>query len=214
MSKNTRNRILLTAVAALLLVTMAVGGTLAWLTDTSEQVENTFTPTTIDVSLSETGATDNKKEFEMVPGRTLAKDPKVTLETGSQESYVFVEITQSANFETFMEPYVMSTAGAGWTLVEEETTTIGTITKVWMYNASVTGGSAPLQVLANDQVKVKETVTKAQMDALTADTYPTLTLKAYAIQTEIVKDKNWTNAQIWELAQTDGSVATPTTTTP
>lgn len=44
MSKNTRNRILLTAVAALLLVAVAVGGTVAYLNATSNAVVNTFTP--------------------------------------------------------------------------------------------------------------------------------------------------------------------------
>ena len=53
MSKNTRTRILLTAVAALLLVAMTVGGTLAWLQDTSDTVENTFTASNIDVELDE-----------------------------------------------------------------------------------------------------------------------------------------------------------------
>ena len=38
------------------------------------------------------------------------------------------------------------------------------------------------EVLKDNQVTVKGTVTKEQMNALTADTYPTLTVTAYASQ--------------------------------
>ena len=209
MSKNTRNRILLTAIAALLLVAVAVGGTLAWLTDSSDTVTNTFTETTINVSLDET-----TKEYEMVPGREIAKDPKVTLETGSEASYVFVKITQSGNFEDYMVAYEMTNM---WEQVGANITEAdGSTSKVWMYKDVVKGGDV-LQVLAGSEayesghVTVKDTVTKTMMDNITsgAISEPTLVLTAYAIQNEVIKDKGWTNAQIWELAQTNGSQAAP-----
>ena len=44
-----------------------------------------------------------------------------------------------------------------------------------------------MAILNDNQVQVKDTVTKADMNKLTAETYPTLTVKAYAVQKEAAK---------------------------
>lgn len=75
-----RTRALL--VAMVLVVGCIIGGTLAWLTTKTDAVVNTFTAGDIDVTLTET-----KEEYKMVPGRIIHKDPKVTVEKGSEECY-------------------------------------------------------------------------------------------------------------------------------
>lgn len=194
MSKNTRNRILLTAVAALLLVTMAVGGTMAFLTSQTKQVENTFTPSTIDVTIDEEGATtaedgSKEKEFKMVPGNDIAKKPVVTLATGSENAWVFVKVVESDNVDTFLTYSIDST---NWKELEG-------VEGVY-YKENVAAGTS-LDVLTDDKVTVISTVTNEQMKALTSDTYPTLTFYAYAVQYANVVDV----ADAWKLAQTDGS---------
>lgn len=87
MSKNTRNRILLTAVAALLLVVMTVGGTLAYLTATTSNVVNEFKAAGIDATLTET---ESDWDMQLIPGTSKAKDPTVTVTT-SVDAWVFIK---------------------------------------------------------------------------------------------------------------------------
>ena len=84
------------AVSLLLVVALSIGGTIAWLTD-SETVTNTFTIGNVDITLKETDAQGNKvnaQSFKFVPGVTMAKDPTVTVEAGSEACYVFVKVDE------------------------------------------------------------------------------------------------------------------------
>ena len=55
----------------MVLAVAAVGGTIAWLTDSTDAVTNTFTVGNINIDLTETKNLDLK----MVPGNTITKDP-------------------------------------------------------------------------------------------------------------------------------------------
>lgn len=97
MSKNTRNRILLTAVAALLLVCVAVGGTLAWLVDQTTPVVNEFKTTGIDIDLTETKNDGDKWTMEMIPGTSESKNPTVSVEkTTTVDIILFVKFDNQA----------------------------------------------------------------------------------------------------------------------
>ena len=61
--------------AVVLIVGISVGGTLAWLTDTTTPVTNTFTVGDINITLAES----ENLNLKMVPGNTITKDPKVTV---------------------------------------------------------------------------------------------------------------------------------------
>ena len=190
MSKNTRTRILLTAVAALLLVAMTVGGTLAWLQDVTKEVKNTFTTTNIDIDLNETAT-----NFEMIPGNTIAKDPVVTIYPTSEASYIFVKITESANFDTYFEQY---TIAEGWTVLTNDDIDDNKVTVLYRTVDKVTA-QQNFPVLAggtNGQVKVLTTVTNAMMDAAKGTGAPTLTFEAYAVQ-----QANLTVDAAWDIAQ-------------
>lgn len=181
MSKNTRNRILLTAVAALLLVTMAVGGTLAWLQDTSNQVVNTFSPSNIQVGLTET-----KNNFQIIPSVDIEKDPKVSA-SSNVAYYVFVKITKG-NWNEFLT----YEKADGWQVLtgsEQETEMV--IYQALAADAVLTDVS----VLKGNVVKVANTMTEADMPA--ADKLPTLTITAYAIQQQGFANANaaWVEAQ-------------------
>lgn len=156
---------------------IAVGSTLAWLTDSTEEVKNTFTDSDINITLEEGVDTDKDRaeSFKMIPGHTITKDPKVKVETGSEYCWLFVEITKSANFDTYMEYAIAD----GWT---EYTSTNGNVTVVGRKIDTNEEINKEFSVLKDDEVTVKGSVTKELMDALTADTYPTLTFKAYASQ--------------------------------
>lgn len=74
----TRNTV--TAILMFVLVlSFTIGGTLAWLTDTTEPVTNTFTYGDINITLAET-----TEVYKMVPGNSISKDPSVTVESGAR----------------------------------------------------------------------------------------------------------------------------------
>lgn len=87
--------------ASMLVVGVAAGGTMAWLTDADEPVVNTFTVGDIDIELTETTGTvkdDNSHNYKFVPGDTLAKDPKVTVKPKSEACYLFVKVEETNNY--------------------------------------------------------------------------------------------------------------------
>ena len=177
--------------ALVLIAGAAVGGTLAWLTDTTEAVQNTFTTSDIDITLAETkGGTD--KEFKMIPGCTIEKDPKVTVKAGSEKCYLFVKIAKSDNFSSFMT----YTVADGWTQLKDASD--NDVPGVYYRVVDTTEMGTPYSVLKDDQVTVKGEVTKAMMNGLTETTYPTLTFTAYASQFSKNNTDSFTAAEAWK----------------
>lgn len=156
---------LTTVLAIVLVVALSVAGTYAYLTDTTGPVKNTFTVGNVNIDLTETTG----EFYKMVPGTTIGKDPKVTVEANSEDCWLFVKVEKSDNFDNFLA-YDMAD---GWTKLEEG-----------VFYRQVPAGTADqdFAVLANNTVSVKPDVTKAMMDGLTDATRPTLTFTAYAIQ--------------------------------
>ena len=81
-------RVLVMAVALTLIIGGIIGGSVAWLTATSNTVTNTFTVGNIDIELTE----ESGSTYKMVPGNTIQKNPKVTVKTGSEACWLFVKI--------------------------------------------------------------------------------------------------------------------------
>lgn len=161
-----------------------IGGTLAWLTDTTQKVENTFTTSDIEITLAETA-----KDFKMVPGYTITKDPKVTVKAGSEKCYLFVKVEASENLGT----YITYGMAEGWTQLTDGTTAI-----TGVFYRVVDAGTADqtFSVLAGDQVAVKDTVTKEQMAAAETSA-PTLTFTAYASQFNKNATETFTAIEAW-----------------
>lgn len=172
----------LSIVAVVLVLCCAIGGTLAWLTDKSEVVTNTFAPSNIKIELKENTGT----QYKMVPGQTIAKDPAAKVLAGSEECWLFVKLEKSANFDTFMT-YEMAN---GWEPVAEET-------NVYARKVTTAEIGTAYSVLLNDQVTVKGTVTEAMMEGLTTANYPTLTITAYATQLYKSNGVEFTAAEAW-----------------
>lgn len=170
---------LLLAIA--IVVVGAVAGTVAWLTDKTPSVTNTFTTSDINIELKET-----KNNFQMIPGWNIEKDPKVTVKADSEACYLFVKLEKSTNFDTFMT-YEMAD---GWTALPGND-------GVFYREVAAATADTTYEVLRDNQVTVKGTVTKAQMNALTADTYPTLTVTAYASQLYKNNTEKFTAAAAW-----------------
>ena len=158
-----KKKALALVLALTLLVAGIVGGTLAWLTDQTAEVKNTFTVGDINIGLTETTA-----DYKMVPGNTIAKDPTVTVKANSEACWLFVKVTESANLDDFIT-YAIAT---GWTELEAG---------VYYREVPASAADQTFSVLAGDAVTVKNDVTRTMLETAKTDA-PTLTFKAYAIQ--------------------------------
>ena len=181
--------------ALVLIAGAAVGGTLAWLTDTTDAVQNTFTTSNIEIELDESDNLDLK----MIPGWTITKDPKVTVIAGSEKCYLFVKIEKSSNFDNFMT----YTVAADWTPLNDTNNDGVADDGVYYRVVEASDADQEFAVLKDNQVTVKVTVTKADMEALKAAnaTLPTLTFTAYATQYMSSNEGNFTPADAWTNVQ-------------
>ena len=170
--------------ALAMIVVCVVGGTLAWLTATTPEVKNTFTAGDINITLAETTG----QSYKMIPGYTIDKNPKVTVLAGSEKCYLFVKVAESDNFDTFMT----CTIATGWTALDD-------VDGVYYRIVDASATNQEFGVLKDDQVIVKDNVTKADMDGLKANvaTQPTLTFTAYACQYNNSNDTNFGPADAW-----------------
>ncbi len=163
------------SVAAIALVLCcAIGGTLAWLSTKTASVVNTFTNGDINITLTETTG----ETYKMVPGNTITKDPKVTVEKGSEACWLFVKVEKSENaeFSKFMTYEIED----GWTKLDSETETGVYYREV--EETDTADADAEFYVLKDNQVTVKNEVTKTMLSGLNAENYPTLKFTAYAVQ--------------------------------
>lgn len=180
-------RLLVMILALTLIVGGIVGGSVAWLTAQTAPVVNTFTVGDINITLAET-----TNAFKMVPGNPIAKDPKVTVEAGSEACWLFVKVEESSNLDNF----VTYTIADGWTKLSENGNTAVYYREVAAIPS--TGNDSSFYVLKDNKVIVNYNVTKEMMNALetTGATQPTLTFTAYAVQ----KDNITTAAAAWAIA--------------
>ena len=87
----------------LLVTALSICVTLAFLTD-AEETKNTFTIGSVNISLYETDVNEmgepiegaepvTENTYHLLPGKTYVKDPTITVENGSDESYIRMLVT-------------------------------------------------------------------------------------------------------------------------
>ena len=75
-----------------LAATAIVGGTLAYFTDTTDEVRNEFTVGNVAIDLDEPNWEYEGDKANLVPGTQIAKDPTITVLDKSQDAYVFLKL--------------------------------------------------------------------------------------------------------------------------
>lgn len=201
----TKSIALLLALA--LLAGGAVGGTLAWLLDSTDKIENTFSPSSIDVTLSET-----TQAYKMVPGWTIAKDPKVQISADSEDCYLFIKVEKTGGNVTIGEKtygfddFIAYAIVGGWKTLNVETypgvyymEIEGAEKKDTEYGILDSGSYREYTWSAN-QVLTKPEVTEEMMEALTEETYPKLNITAYAVQLYKSNTVKFSLAEAWAQA--------------
>ena len=163
-----KKKLIALTAAFLLVIGAAVAGTVAWLTDKTQTEVITFTIGNIDIELKET-----QRTYKMVPGQTIAKDPKVSVKAGSEDCWLFVKVEESTNLDSYIKYDIAS----DWTAVPG-------VSGVYYREVAATDTAREFSVLKDDQVTVKDTVTKAMMDDIKDQKVaaPTLSFTAYAVQ--------------------------------
>lgn len=187
--------------ALTLLVVGVVAGTLAWLTAKSDTVVNTFTTSDIEVKLEETKGTTvtGGKEFKMIPGYDLEKDPKAWVVAGSEDCYLFVKLDWANNTYTSGETtknYLTWVIADGWTQLDGVDGVYYRIVKSGDMSSD-NGATNAYPILAGNKVTVSGDITKEQMNAFTDATLPKLTITAYASQLHKNATETFSASEAW-----------------
>lgn len=188
--KKTMKRVLPVVALVLVVALASIGGTIAWLTDKTDEVKNTFTVGNINITLDEAKVGDDGKaltgesaervkanSYKLVPGNTYDKDPTVTVKLNSENCYLFVKFEEVNNPSTYLTYTSTLTDANGWT--QGDGTAIPA--NVWYRTVGFSGNDQSWKLLAGDSIVVKaDDVTKANVEtAAKAE----LKWTAYAIQT-------------------------------
>lgn len=186
-----KKKTLILLLALVLVIGVVVAGSVAWLTDKTAPVTNVFTDSDINITLTETTG----ETYKMVPGASIAKDPKVTVLKGSEACWLFVEVTENlgswdGSGKTFKEYLSYTVDSTIWTPVAGHP-------GVYYRQVAASADNQEFSVLKDNTITVSgANVTKEMMDAIdgldvaqgATEVKPTLTFKAYAIQSANLTD--------------------------
>ena len=182
MRKKVNKKLIVALLSFVLLFGGTFGSSLAWLLDSTKDVQNTFTTSDINIDLDES----KDLNLKMIPGWTITKDPKVTVIGNSEACWLFVEITEdlgawanSYNAFTDYLNYTVDTGEEKWT--QGDGTNIPS--NVYYREVSASADDQSFDILKDNKVTVSGNVTKEMMNDIVTDAdKPTLSFKAYAVQ--------------------------------
>lgn len=181
-NKKHMPRVLLVVCLMLVVMVGSIAGTVAWLTDKTDEVKNTFTTAGIDITLTETfnaKSSPDKEEndtwtMQMIPGTSATKNPVVTVvrpET-DVDIYLFVKFEETVD-ENVVTYTSNLTEANGWHALTE-------VDGVWYREVGKADKDVSWHLLKDDTVSVASTVTKDKIPSETG----TMKFTAYAIQKE------------------------------
>lgn len=188
--KGSNAKVIATLLAIVLLIGVGIGGTIAWLMDTTDPVTNTFTVGAVEITLEETLNTDTNDDDEadawqaqLIPGKEYTKDPVVTVTDNTNvDCYLFVKFEEKnapANYLTYTS-----------TLTEANSWTKGDGTKipsnVWYRVVEADAEVKTWNLLDGNKVTVKDTLKVEDMPV--AGATPEMVYTAYAVQKDEVAD--------------------------
>ncbi len=150
-----KRRVAAAFVGGALALTLAMGGVLAYLTDTESVTNNLSLDTNLSIALTEPNW-DPEAAKAMTPTMEIAKDPTITND-GTVDEYVFAKVQMpvftgsvvgedgKATAVTNMDLYAF-TVGEGWTQIGEPTVADGVRTYTYQYSKTLAAGEAATPV--------------------------------------------------------------------
>ena len=175
---NKHLKVLIIALCSIALVVGSVAVTMAYLVDITVTKNDTFTVGNIDIELNGAGDISHK----MMPGATF-DNTTVTVNGGSEDCYLFIKVDESANFDDYLE-YTMPNE---WVKLDD-------VDNVYYREVGTNADDQTFNVITN--FTAKSNCTKAQYDAITAETKPYIKVTAYAVQKVNID----TVAEAWNVA--------------
>lgn len=180
-----KRKILAVSMMVCVLLLSAVTGTLAWLTDTTAELTNTFLFGKVEVTLNSPETIPDT----IVPGKTVPKTADVTVSADSVDAWVFVKVDVPDEFKVqagIANPVVINyQVGAGidqWTRVDEANNVYG-------YKSVMTKGNT-----TNDLFTEISFDTGLSSEQVLTMNGKTITARAAAVQAEGVSSLSdaWT----------------------
>ncbi len=156
-------------VAVLLALTLVVGGviggTVAYLTTSTNQVVNTFTVGDINITLTETKGPDGKELAEgqawsakLTPGAPYTKNPAVGVTAGSEACWLFVKVDEGAS--AYLD-YTLNLKSAPWTAYTKDSKDNPVFNVYYIpVDAATAMEGATWELLKDNKVTVKDSIVK------------------------------------------------------
>ena len=215
--KRRRRKITTIVVALMLVVGTTIGTTVAWLTDSSETVTDTFTYGKVDIELIDLDSTTTppttwkesshnnvnaglyaNNQFKLMPGASIAFNPGVKVESGSEACYVFIKVDVNQT----LRDIVGFTASSAWVRVEDGVYAYATNVGL----TALTAGNKTDNLMIGGVITVGADVTANDLENLTNTAEINVT--AYAIQKDYLPN-NITAAELWAIIKNNGVTPSP-----
>lgn len=192
-----KTKSIILSIALVIVLVLVVGTTYAWLTSRTTGLSNTFTYGDIKISIIESDTNDgdediNTNSYVIMPGTNITKDTQVLVEGGSEDCYLFIKIEKENNFDEYMT-YSLND---GWIPLEGEE-------DIFYQEIVKTSDNQKIGIIKDNIIKVKTELTQA--DIAKIESYPTLTISAYAVQRNKNMDAIDSPEEAWELAYNPAS---------
>ena len=164
-----KKKLIFTLVAFAFVLAISVGGTLAYITSIAGPVQTTFTIGDITLKLEETTGS----KYQLIPGSTIQKDPTVTVGKGSEDCYLFIEVTKTGNPDLYLSYSIAD----GWLpLYGHE--------GIYYRVLSDIKSDVVIPILTDNVMTVKDSLTKEAMNQITQN--PKLTFRSFAVQSHSI----------------------------
>lgn len=191
--KKSKKKMIVAAAACAMIGVMAIGGTMAYLTD-AETATNTFTIGKVQIDLEEPNypGNDSAEVKNLVPNQKVKKDPQIE-NTGNNDAIVFLKVEiPTANVVVAADDGTKQAAAKtelfkllgldtkNWTEISKDDTSATNTVYVYAYNKAL-AKNAKTEALFNS-VQLQNVI-EGQVDAATEN----IKVTAYAIQsTEVM----------------------------
>ena len=170
---NKHSKVLIIALCSIALVVGSVAVTMAYLFDTTDTANDTFTVGNIDIDLNDASEISHK----MMPGAEIDPNREVIVKGDSEKCYLFIEMSRENGFDT----YLTYTMADGWVKLNDDG-------NVYYRVVETNAGDQTFDVFTNFTARPE--CTKAQYDAIAAGSEPNIQLTAYAVQFDYIADVN------------------------
>ena len=179
-------KILVFAMAMLLVMAISVAGTIAYLNSTTGIVENTFSVGNVAITLDEIKVTEYgvadgtsrvmANTYKLIPAHSYTKDPTVHVAAGSEDCFLFVKVdNQIAGIEAAGTTTIAAQMAALHWVEVSDAPGVFCLTD---------GNGKPLAVKAGESKVVFNSFTLAEDADVASNVTKKITVQAYAVQAD------------------------------